>query len=658
MLEKIKLHMRLFLQSKILLIVYLLICAIPIYLTLGYLGYNDIVSIFYSIINKIFYVSLLFGMIMYTFLQLPESSKTSEALECIHQSKSYKAYYIIIILILAFIYNIIILLSLFIAAIYLNQINLMFSLLIQYYFMNILLPQMCFLMIVYLLTRVKNMKIVLPVFILVIFLSSPFINLFSSMTKPESMIIIDNIIQFMIKPFSYFYQFGLYIYDELYGFQNEIYKIYILLFWVGLTLFIIFKNRISKKLWIIPGCILCLIFTGINIPQSVHRVDDSWRNTYNDKNYYRVKEGESSYRKEEKLDYYISDYDLDIKIRRQLDIKGSIKLVSDIEKTDYVLTLYHGYNLKKLTGSKKLKYEQKKDYIYIHLSEPTKEVQLNISYSGYHPTMYSNHQAVQLPGYFPWYPMEGEKQIYIRIQDPSTGWEGYNPYNRVKNANFNVDVDVLYPFVTNLKHENGSHYSGKSDSFTLIGGNMITTDNRQIKNYMPLVLINNSSDKFLGMIDDNNAELIHQLNDWFKLDCDGLKKKPIIVCSRGLTQVTNIGGYCEFNDYILMNDSGFVNPQVYLTYYLLQNNTIDPVLRDMITLFAIVGPQSQDEFISEIQQYLDDYAKSYKSYTGEDPNLNVRIKKVLEFKENFENDIDRLGVEGYMKKISDEMEVE
>ena len=96
----------------------------------------------------------------------------------------------------------------------------------------------------------------------------------------------------------------------------------------------------------------------------MYRADDSWRYSYNDMNYYQISQGKNIYIKENQIDYHISNYQLKVKIRRQLEASGEILISSEHKRSDYVLTLYHGYHIKTLTSNQKIEFTQEGCLLY------------------------------------------------------------------------------------------------------------------------------------------------------------------------------------------------------------------------------------------------------------------------------------------------------
>lgn len=94
-----------------------------------------------------------------------------------------------------------------------------------------------------------------------------------------------------------------------------------------------------------------------------------------------------------------------------------MKLISKQPQKEFDFTLYRNYKIRSLNSNDLKSYAQNGDFIHIEFNKPIKNTNIEIKYSGYHPNLYSNNQAVVLPGYFAWYPMAGEKQLYCMFEN-------------------------------------------------------------------------------------------------------------------------------------------------------------------------------------------------------------------------------------------------
>lgn len=67
---------------------------------------------------------------------------------------------------------------------------------------------------------------------------------------------------------------------------------------------------------------------------------------------------------------------------------------------------------------------------------------------------------------------------------------------------------------------------------------------------------------------------------------------------------------------------------------------------------------SDEEFIKQVNDFLSEYITRHYNEENVDENLKERYRQVVEFKKQFDKDLNELGVEQYMKKIAKEMEME
>ncbi|MFR7591946.1 MAG: hypothetical protein ACLUVC_10910 [Longibaculum sp.] len=653
MIDKIKVQMYLFKNNKMLMGLYLLICILPsfgiFYFTLK--GAEGL-FIFQVLSRFLFYINLIFVIITYLFLTMDRRNKLAETIKTINKFE-YRNLSIIVISILFILYNFIILLSLLFVGVYTNHLGMMMELLSRYYFMNILMPQICCLIITILISQISNLNISLIVFVIMIFMTSPYMESFVSMQKPAIPI---DFIGLLRKPFSFFYQNGEMSIDVLYGFQNEKYKLFTFLFWSCCFLIYMIWPRVSTKKRIIKissstvilSCSLAMIY----IPESQYRVDENWNRTYADMNYYEILDHQNNYQKEEKLDYRVECYKLNIQIRRQLNVSGNIEIKSNKPRKAYSLTLYHDYKIKDISCNKEMTYRQEGDYINIEFVKPTQEFDLKISYSGYHPNLYSNNQAVQLPGYFAWYPMAGQKQIFVTMDDSFIAMYGFNPYNRSENASFDISIDAPYPIITNIEQIDDHHYVGTHDGLFLIGGYVEKVEKGNLLNFFPLYNFDYSTNDYFNDIELSLKDIDNQMKMLFGVETSLVNKK-ILVGSNGLVQTINLGGYSEFDNCTFIANNGYLSITDYIGYHLFNKTNIDPVLRDIV-IMSIDVHQSQEEFLQKMQEQLD---QRIEVMNYDDENIIKEREKYIAFKKQMLKDMEKLGQEKYMEKISQELKL-
>lgn len=645
--DKFKMQFMLFNHIKLVFGFYIIICIIPPLCSVFFLNIDaDCLFIFHLFVRFLFYFSVGFGIITYLLLTMDKRNKLYETIQIIKKNE-YRNLMLVLIMILFIIFNLIVFISLILAGAKTGSMSFMIELIRKYYFMNILLPQICFTIIVILVSQIPNLKISFIMFILIIFLTSSYSEGLVSMQKPS--IPIDLYINYLRKPFAFFYQNAEMSIDSLYGFQNEMYKLISMFFWIGL-LIIYFVKEILKRRTIILAMLLSVILGCVFIPESMLRVDGSWYNTYADFNEYGVLEDKCGYIKEEGYPYHVDSYDLDIKVRRQLEVTGHIKIISDKPMNEYFLTLYHDYKVESIECNDKMTYKQNHDYITLNFDKPIKEFEIKISYAGFHPMLYSNYQASLLPGYFPWYPKEGKKQCYVTMSDSSISMYGYNPYNKESHALYRVRVYTRYPIVTNLQDIDKNVYQGYSDGLTILGGFVDKIDHPIISNYYPLYFGRYIEEEDIISYENEYKDIDNQMNNLFGYKSDLLDKKAIIA-SNGLTQTLLLGKFSEFEDYNFIGNNGHLSINDYISYILFEKENIDPILRDII-IISIRTNQTKDEFVSDVISTIEQQIE-FLSYGGDAEKGKIGKYKSLE--DNINEDVKNLGVDNYLLKISKEL---
>ena len=210
-----------------------------------------------------------------------------------------------------------------------------------------------------------------------------------------------------------------------YGMYAEIYRWNLIIFWISLLSFLFFKLCQIKKTALKAVLLsLTLLISTFNISMS---------------DYLFYTENEQ---KNQEPDFEVTSYDMDLSIYRQLDAEVSMTL-SDTGLEYYNFTLYHGYNVLKITDieGNALKYNREGDYVTV-IGNGNLQL-ISIKYSGYSPILYSNYQACSLPGFFAYYPIPGFHKI--------TGdYTTYNPIEIKSGTEFNIRVDSARQFYSNL----------------------------------------------------------------------------------------------------------------------------------------------------------------------------------------------------------------
>lgn len=246
--------------------------------------------------------------------------------------------------------------------------------------------------------------------------------------------------------------------------------------------------------------------------------------------------------KEEKADFSISDYDMQIKIGRQLDAKVSLGIRSSSPLNQYPLTLYHGYTVSKIQGEngKELPFDRDGDYITVSSETPLKN--MTIFYSGYSPILYSNVQGVNLPGCFPYYPWAGYHRLYNA--DASGGVDEFIPYRSPDTAQFTLDITGGKQIQTNLARDpDDGKLRGKTNALTIMGGFLERTDHWA---YPACITTLKSSRSYMA-----ESDLDALQDEITKLEKQNARAKPV-----------NLKDYTIFQMNESMQRAGYVGPIV------------------------------------------------------------------------------------------------
>lgn len=229
-----------------------------------------------------------------------------------------------------------------------------------------------------------------------------------------------------------------------YGMYAEIYRWNLIIFWISLLSFLFFKLCQIKKTALKAVLLsLTLLISTFNLVGyfygGSHIEKGAQLDSISMSDYLFYTENEQ---KNQDPDFEVTSYDMDLSIYRQLDAEVSMTL-SDTVLEYYNFTLYHGYNVLKITDieGNALKYNREGDYVTV-IGNGNLQL-INIKYSGYSPILYSNYQACSLPGFFAYYPIPGFHKI--------TGdYTTYNPIEIKSGTEFNIRVDSARQFYSNL----------------------------------------------------------------------------------------------------------------------------------------------------------------------------------------------------------------
>ena len=509
---------------------------------------------FISKMNYIFCALLL--ITAYLLMTSPKNCQQEEVIDSLDKGiYSYQKYVFIILLLGLIMINFIIMIIMILLS--LNNAYFLFHF-IKPYLYNMFIPQFICLSFAFILSLFKNHIINIILMIVFIFMISPL----SEMSWPiQPSFPVDKIYHIIHLPFEIFYQNSDWAVDVLYGLQTELTRLWIFILWICLFIAFYFIkmnvqpfNHSKRYSW---GYKATIILTAgscfmMYMPECKYRLNDSW-DGYN----YDINQNQEPVQKKiENLDYKISQYDLTINMHRMLEIDGKIHLQSSTPRKDFILTLYQNYDILDLKGSKDFTFDRSEDYIYIHFDQSIQDADLSISYRGYHPKFYSNSQAAMLPGYFPWYPMGGERQVFLHQEVLMTnGYSsvviGYNINNKIDKAKITLHCDRQY--ITNLDEIEKGVYSGTSDSISLFDGYTEPVHYQNIINYLPMNGTLKTKEKYLSDVYNNYMNEINLIENIFDISLEEYRSKKIIDVSEDIWRNMNRGRVAIFDDYVIVS---------------------------------------------------------------------------------------------------------
>lgn len=332
-----------------------------------------------------------------------------------------------------------------------------------------------------------------------------------------------------------------------YGMYAEIYRWNLIIFWISLLSFLFFKLCQIKKTTLKAVLLsLTLLISTINLVGyfygGSHIEKGAQLDSISMSDYLFYTENEQ---KNQDPDFEVTSYDMDLSIYRQLDAEVSMSL-SDTGLEYYNFTLYHGYNVLKITDieGNALKYNREGDYVTV-IGNGNLQL-INIKYSGYSPILYSNYQACSLPGFFAYYPIPG---FYKITGDYTT----YNPIEIKSETEFNIRVDSARQFYSNLdevKNEK-NYFVGVTSYPTLFSGFYKSNSSDIYKIYAITVKgwgLSEIDEEYIDEIQKYINELDNNSSN--KLN---LKKYTIIQTNEMLSS------NCIYDGIFLGNDTVFIN---------------------------------------------------------------------------------------------------
>ena len=436
----------------------------------------------------------------------------------------------------------------------------LFPALFTMYICNIFLPLLVCLLAASFFACWNNQIRGVTALIIFLVLVSPLSEILVNGDKPNS--IVERILYAVRHIFGFFYESSSWEWNTQIGLQTERTRFASQFFWIFLFLGLLFWNTHKKKrvISVISLAVSVLLLVYTSLPASTYHFNSrllSDEYTYGRKATSTSETAVSQAEKLKNIGYTITDYQLQVTCNRQLQVSGTMQLQAQKQMDAFVLTLYRGYTVKNLqcADGTPLDWSVDGDYITIHTAQPVTQLAISMEYAGYHDIYYSNRNGAMLPGWLPWYPMAGEHTIWLpNSPETATMTYGYNTYNRIEQANIQLQVDAPFTYVTNLEQIDENTYRGASDSITLIGGYIEKIDESPLTN---IVLFDNAYPTDNDYISHYKqiCQRVYTAFDVYEIDKSLIDNKKIITTSYDIGRTTQNNHIAIFSDYILYGNS-------------------------------------------------------------------------------------------------------
>lgn len=652
--QNLKMHLKLFVSFKNMIGVLLASTFIYIFIFCSYLFKIQDAYIALDVATRFnFYYCLVTMICLFIIMNGSSYNHSDEVISGIDKGNdSYQKNILIISLILNLILQVIFLVLFVGFSFYKNNIYFLTHFLKPYLF-NLYIPQLICIGLVYITSRLKNKTFSVIITLLFILFTSPLAESIYWRTQPSFPI--DKVYQYLRLPFTFFFQSGDWGSDIQYGLQCDSQRFYTFVFWfilfIGFNILLNYKNRFkSEKIksykWLVLSAFTAITLVLMYMPEGKYRMNYNWDGV--DKDLYMYIYDEMKKELPDKLDYYFDNYDLNIDIHRQLNVDGSMELMSKEKKSEFVFTLYQDYKIKELNADGLKDYKQDGHYVYLSFDKPIDKVQIQIDYSGYHPKFYSTHEGVMLPGFFAWYPMAGEQQIFYNYSYIDYTNYGYMISNRIHEANVTLHTDQSY--ITNLDEVDKNTYQGKTDSVSLFDGYIEKSNDSLVISYLPMIDEYYDIDMKVNAEKENIHNAIQNVKDKYLLDLSDLLDKKFIFVSKDFSRNFQNDNIVIFDDYVVC--SYISDDFLYNAYF---NNAKSTTLLELIK--TVPG-----ENIEEKLTGLSDF------YSGDDENVikiitllqsvheKLGTEKLMEYIYEYAYDMDRYDDIEFLERIVREYE--
>lgn len=261
--------------------------------------------------------------------------------------------------------------------------------------------------------------------------------------------------------------------DNAYGLSVEPFRWALALFWLCLCLAaILWLLRKRKGLFLRVTSGVLAVVCAVSL-WSYLNPGSNWRvpmiahldNMVESDSYYYNTQKNAQYNETKPAAFSITDCVLDLSLWKELSATATLTL-DGTALSEYDFTLYHAYTVRSVSDGdgNPLPFKRWHDYLRVQAPDGAALTSVRIVYDGYHPSYYSSAQGAFLPGFFPYYPMEG---LYPVLE---AGNVDCTLPPLTTERNFTVHVDAPCDAFSNLSDKDGQTLTGRAKSLTIAAG--------------------------------------------------------------------------------------------------------------------------------------------------------------------------------------------
>ena len=264
--------------------------------------------------------------------------------------------------------------------------------------------------------------------------------------------------------------------NSYYGFPVEGYRLILLLFWFACILLLILivlpgvTGAKKASAAILPLLFLTFCTSRLLSPggyplwgsEDFYYVGDRENNFNGDGLYYQS----APAMEETRGRFAVTSYTMDLRVTDRLEVAATLEL--DRQLPQYDFTLMHSYRVLSVQTEEgvPLPYVQRGDLLTVDDREGVTRISLR--YQGANKLYYSSDQALNLPGYWAYYPRAGSTRTFGRVRGLGDGF--YFPLQDWQPVDMRLTVKAPYPVYTHLDKQPDGSYAGQTTGLTLIGG--------------------------------------------------------------------------------------------------------------------------------------------------------------------------------------------